>query len=60
VIIHLKIKIFVWYIYKGVVITKDNIAKHNWKGSKQCSFCCKDETYNILSLIDFMLDSCGG
>jgi hypothetical protein len=35
----LKIKIFVWYMKKEVVLTKDNLAKQNWGGSKQCRFC---------------------
>jgi hypothetical protein len=46
--IPLKIKIFMWYIYKGVVLTKDNLAKHNWTCYKQCRFCCKDETIQYL------------
>jgi hypothetical protein len=29
----LKIKIFLWFLQKGVVLTKDNLAKKNWKGS---------------------------
>jgi hypothetical protein len=32
-----------WYIQKGVVLTKDNLAKQNWNGSKQCSFCMNNE-----------------
>jgi hypothetical protein len=36
--ISLKITIFMWYIYKGVVLTKNNLAKCNWNGNKQCSF----------------------
>jgi hypothetical protein len=40
--IPLKIKIFMWHVYKGVVLTKDNISKRNWNGSNQCSFCCND------------------
>jgi hypothetical protein len=31
--IPLKIKIFLWLLQKGVVLTKDNLAKKNWKGS---------------------------
>ena len=27
-----------------VILTKDNIIKRNWHGSKQCCFCHKDET----------------
>ena len=26
----LKIKIFLWYLRRGVVLTKDNLAKQNW------------------------------
>jgi hypothetical protein len=38
----LKIKIFMWYMRKEVVITKDNLARQNWGGSTQCSFCLRD------------------
>jgi hypothetical protein len=44
----LKIKIFLWYLRRGVVLTKDNLVKHNWHGSKQCCFCHKDETIKRL------------
>jgi hypothetical protein len=27
----LKIKVFIWYLYKGVVLTKDNLARRNGK-----------------------------
>ena len=33
--IPLKIKIFMWYLHRGVVLTKDNLAKLNWHGSKK-------------------------
>jgi hypothetical protein len=42
--VSLKIKIFMWYMKKEVVLTKDNLAKRNCGGSKQCSFCLHDET----------------
>jgi hypothetical protein len=29
----LKIKIFIWYLGRGVVLTKDNLAKRGSKGS---------------------------
>jgi hypothetical protein len=35
-------------VYKGVIIAKDNQAKHNWDGCKQCSFCCKNESIQHL------------
>jgi hypothetical protein len=44
----LRIKVFGWYLRKGVVLTKDNIAKRNWHGSKKCVFCHQDETIKHL------------
>ena len=32
--IPLKIKIFVWYLKRSVILTKDNLAKWNWKDNK--------------------------
>jgi hypothetical protein len=40
----LKIKIFLWYLQRGVILTKDNLAKWNWKVSVKYCFCHKDET----------------
>jgi len=34
----LKIKIFLWYLRRGVILTKDNLAKRNWQGNQQCCF----------------------
>ena len=31
----LKIKIFLWYLRQGVILTKDNLAKCNWQGNQQ-------------------------
>ena len=44
----LKIKIFMWYMSRGIVLTKDNLAKRNWNGSKFCCFCMKNETIQHL------------
>jgi hypothetical protein len=44
----LKIKIFLWYLRRGVILTKDNLAKRNWKGSKACNFCQDNETIQHL------------
>ncbi|WVZ62946.1 hypothetical protein U9M48_012634, partial [Paspalum notatum var. saurae] len=44
----LKIKIFLWYLRKGVILTKDNLAKRNWQGSLTCASCHKDETITHL------------
>jgi hypothetical protein len=48
--IPLKIKIFLWFLQKGVVLTKDNLAKKNWKGSQQCVCCNFNETIQHLFL----------
>jgi hypothetical protein len=42
--IPLKIKIFIWYLWKGVILTKDNLAKRQWKGCTRCCFCSEQET----------------
>jgi hypothetical protein len=46
--IPLKIKICMWYLQKEVVLTKDNLAKRNWNGGKQCCFCLANETIKHL------------
>jgi hypothetical protein len=42
--IPLKIKFFLWYLQRGVILTKDNLAKRNWVGSQKCCFCDCNET----------------
>jgi hypothetical protein len=46
--IPLKIKVFLWYLGRGVILTKDNLARRNWKGNKLCVFCSKRETIRHL------------
>ena len=46
--IPLKTKVFAWYLHRGVILTKDNLAKRNWHGSKKCVFCHHDETIKHL------------
>jgi hypothetical protein len=46
--IPLKIKIFLWYLRKGVVLTKDNLVKRHWKGCTKCCFCAEQETIQHL------------
>jgi hypothetical protein len=48
-----------WYMKKEVILTKDNLAKCNWGGSKQCSFCLYDENIQHLFLTGIMLDFFG-
>jgi hypothetical protein len=38
----LKIKIFAWYFIKGIVLTKDNLSRRQWKGGVKCCFCNLD------------------
>ena len=40
----LKIKIFLWFLKRGVTLTKDNLAKRNWQGNQQCYFCHENKT----------------
>jgi hypothetical protein len=44
----LKIKISMWYLHSGVVLTKDNLLKLNWKGNAKCSFYIQNETIDHL------------
>jgi hypothetical protein len=48
----LKIRIFMWFLYKKVILTKDNLARRNWKGCTKCVFCGLKET------IDHLFISC--
>jgi hypothetical protein len=36
--IPLRIKVFGWYLRKGVVLTKDNLTKRNWHGGTKNVF----------------------
>ena len=44
----LKIKIFLWFLKKRVILTKDNFAKRNWNDSMACYFCSTPETIQHL------------
>jgi hypothetical protein len=46
--IPLKNKKIAWYLRRGVILTKDNLARRNWHGSKTCVFCQQDETIKHL------------
>ena len=43
-----KIRIFLWYLKRGVILTKDNLARRNWNGDKSCAFCHCPETIQHL------------
>jgi hypothetical protein len=38
-----RIKIFLWFLKKGVTFTKDNLARWNWNGDMTCYFCHSPE-----------------
>jgi hypothetical protein len=44
----LKIKIFMWFVYIKEILTKDNLIKRNWQGSKTCCFCDQEENVQQL------------
>jgi hypothetical protein len=44
----LKIRIFMWFLHKGVILTKDNLIKRNWHGCTKCCFCDQEETIQHL------------
>ena len=56
-----KIKIFLWYLKKGVILIKDNLVRQHWNGDTKCCFCHSPETLlgNIFFWIVFLPDSCG-
>jgi hypothetical protein len=41
--ISLKVKVFLWLLYKEAILTKDNLVKRNWHGNEMCSFCSNDK-----------------
>jgi hypothetical protein len=50
--ISLKIKIFFWYLQRGIILTKDNLARKDGKGSQKCCF------YNINETIKHLFFGC--
>ncbi len=47
----LKVRIFMWLLIKGNVLTKDNLIKRGWKkGNDLCQFCEQKETIQHMFL----------
>jgi hypothetical protein len=46
--IPLKIKIFLWLLYREKILTKDNLVKRNWNGNVMCCFYNNYETIQHL------------
>lgn len=55
----LKIKIFLWYLKQGFILTKDNLFKRHWKGYTNCSFCKAHESIEHLLFIAIWHNWCG-
>jgi hypothetical protein len=53
--IPLKVKIFLWFLFRGVTLMKDNLVRRNWHGSENVVFVITMKLYNIFSLIVFLL-----
>jgi hypothetical protein len=43
-----KIKIFLWLISNGAILTRDNLVKRNRQGDPSCVFCDNEETISHL------------
>jgi hypothetical protein len=44
----LHMKFFMWYLKRGVVLTKDNLVRRNWRDNKLCVFCSQPESIQHL------------
>ena len=44
----LRIKIFMWFVHKQVILTKDNLLRRSWVGNSLCCFYDNDETIQHL------------
>jgi hypothetical protein len=47
----LKLNIFIWFLLKGVILTKDNILKWIWSGDEKFCFCDNEEIIQHLFLV---------
>jgi hypothetical protein len=51
----LKIRVFLWLLWREVILTKDNLVKRNWNGNVMCNFLAILRPYNIYFLIVHLL-----
>ena len=52
--IALKIKVFLWLMIKERILTKDNLSKKGWIGTKNYEFLGADESVGHLPLCVFV------
>jgi hypothetical protein len=55
----LKIKVFMWYLLRGVILTKDNLARPNWHGNKKVCYVILMSLCNTCFLRAIMLGHIG-
>lgn len=44
----LKIKVFLWLMFKNCTLTKDNLVKRHWVGDEKTHFCDAKESIDHL------------
>jgi hypothetical protein len=49
--ISLRIKVFLWIVFKKSVLTKDNLVRRGWSGDETCRFCSNKETMDHIFLV---------
>ena len=51
----LKIRIFMWFLFNKLILTKDNLVKRRWNGYKKCAFCDTEESiYHLFFVCPFL------
>jgi hypothetical protein len=52
----LKVKVFLWLLYRKVILTKDNLVKRNWHGDINMLFFNNHETIHIsLQIVSWLI-----
>ena len=54
----LKIRIFMWFLHRKVLLTKDNLAKRQWNGCTKCVFCGLQESVEHFVFYLFFCKEC--
>jgi hypothetical protein len=44
----LKIRVFMWFLHRKEILTKDNLIKRRWTGNEKCCFCDNKESIQHL------------
>ena len=52
----LKVKVFLWFLHQGIILTKDNLVRRNWHGNEKCCYCSNNETIQHLFFSVIWLD----